>query len=166
MNNTSPRKFGRLKRSVRTETNSRRLNRRKSVDFSELNLSSELMKLENSPEYYIRNRGLLKHEYEHARLVYENNHDYYYHKGDYTKLNGLEHWFIHVIEPLGDDSSGWFERESTKIFGYTYHCYDRAKPFLRLSKLDTQKALFDLQVSTIIYKNLVKKKKICDRSKC
>lgn len=161
MSNISPRKFGRLKRSVRTDTSTKRLERRKSVDLSVLNLSSELMKLDHNPEYYIRNRVLSKDEYEHARLIYENNHDYYYYEGDYEKLNGLEHWFIHVIEPLGDDLSGWFERESMKMFGYTYHCYDRAKPFLRLSKKDTQKALFDLQVSTIIYKNLVKKKKIC-----
>jgi hypothetical protein len=69
----------------------------------------------------------------------------------FEDLKGLEHWFVHVIEPLPvkrdykcettetnykDAVSKWLTRESIKVRGYTFYCKSevRSKVYVSLKE--------------------------------
>ncbi len=100
---------------------------------------SSLIYLNKDPMYYICNPWLQENEFMHALTVYQNNQDYYMKHGLINELKGLEHWFIHVIEPIPQKSvkiekgidhnkiyneslSKWITKEFVKMRGYSFYC--------------------------------------------
>lgn len=112
----------------------------------------ELMALDKDPYYYVLNPYITIEDFCHAKDVYLNNQEYFLKHGKIEELKGLEHWFIHVIEPIpkrnNDPSKDkkvpksklstdlrkkqdveyelacnkWLSREMMKSRGYTFYC--------------------------------------------
>lgn len=129
---------------------------------SKLSFTMELCPTQRDPEYYVRNRYLSREDFRHAVNVYTNNQDYFLEIKDYQSLNGLEHWFLHIIEPIPNttehaDHFEWLEREITKRSGYSYSCSQEAKKKITPKKEDLQACFRDLATTRTIF-DLLKKK--------
>lgn len=129
----------------------------KAKEIASLQFELELAQLNRSPFYYICNRQLTKEDFTYALDTYINNQDYYLERNDYESLIGLEHWFIHIIEPRPSENiQEWIARENMKLLGYTFHCCNKAKSYIKLNRKEISIALDDLKISQIIAK-IVKK---------
>jgi hypothetical protein len=135
-------------------------------EIRETDFDLDLSGTPREPEYYVRNRNLSKKDFETALDVYVNNQDYFLEKKDYESLRGLEHWFIHVIEPIPRDLfllDEWIERELAKREGYSYNCPEVAKKKFSLKVSDITFCIKDLETTVLIYEekkkqNSLKKK--------
>lgn len=98
-----------------------------------------LMYLDREARFYMLDPWIDEGDFRHALFVYQNNQEYYHHNQMFTELKGLEHWFIHVIEPIPVRRSNnkevdkdkrqfniainkWLEKELIKKRGYTHYC--------------------------------------------
>lgn len=134
----------------------------------------QLMHTKKEPHYYQRNRKLTKEEFRHTLDVYTTNQDYYLETNQTELLEGLEHWFMHVIEPvprLQDYNShdihiqacrSWLERELTKKMGYSYSCNRQARRHISLTKKDLEFCFHDVKTSLVIFRLEVRKR--CKRA--
>lgn len=127
------------------------------------NFELELTGTKMDPEYYTRNRNLSREDFEEALDVYVNNQDYYLEKNDCKRLKGLEHWFMHIIEPIPSDPhdlDGWMEREKYKREGYSYNCPDtvKGKFFLKIS--DLVFCMKDVDRSELLYETKKQKSRL------
>lgn len=114
------------------------------------------------PYYYIENRDLTREEFRHVLDVYTNNQDYYLEVEQYDKLEGLEHWFIHIIEPRPvtndfEEYRYWFQRELAKKSGYSYSCCNEAKKKFSLKKSELIYCFRDLEITSSIFSVLKKR---------
>lgn len=127
------------------------------------NDTARLFSLSNYYTYYMRNRQLTQKEYRECLELYWNNQDFYLKHQDSEALEGLEIWFMHVIEPccnLKNISSieEWIDRENKKCRLYTHHCSLEAKKMFRIKRNEVYQALQDLKVSRVFAADLIRKK--------
>lgn len=157
-----------------TWTDSRPSGKDISQNIAQFSFPMELMFTEKDPQYYVRNRFLTEKEFQHTLDVYTNNQDYYLENAQYDELTGLEHWFLHIIEPRpqSDDYEvvyAWLERELCKEKKHSYSCSEQALQKLQLGKEELVLAWRDLEFTVFIFKLLNrkygwnKKKKSCKK---
>lgn len=94
--------------------------------------------------YLTLNPWLTYNEFLEALELYRSLQSEYLSTKDITKLNGLESWFINVIEPAPEDITErkhWFSREMYKKQGHSYYCSPEAKKLVYVDVKDRQKVI-------------------------
>lgn len=95
---------------------------------------TELYMLDEDPWEFV-NRPITKEAFDILLRYYENNQQYYFDHDDWDELLKLEMWFLQVVEPKPEhrcDHDDWFEREKTKLKGYTWYSLHPVRSKLKI----------------------------------